>query len=346
MAEINGTEGDEYIPGTSGDNMIFGKGGNDTLKGGLGNDTLDGGPGADEFVFYDYGAEKLSENNELHVYSDHDGHNLIQNYDPESGDHTKYENENSDDNTIRINKPINTIGPTIGIANIEADNIFKSKSKNSSSKNVILEKSKNQKFTAKSSVSGAINDKVTDFKPTDSKDIDSIGNALNNKIDGNNGENFLVGGAGNDTLKGYQDQDILIGGTGKDKLKGGSGDDFLEGGSDRDTLIGGSGKDFLNGGSGSDKLIGHSGADIFAFSSPFDGVDKIKDFKSKEGDKIQIFARGFDIELDEYDRFSFDSSTNELLFDQGEIGGKASLLPLVSLQPDSNFNLNDDITII
>lgn len=336
---IKGTEESERKEGTSGNDEIFGYGGNDTLKGGLGNDTLDGGAGADMFVFYDKLYQGDNVNNELEVYSIHDGYNLIKNFDSESGDDIHYENENTQHQSPGDNKDPDPTPPT-NITNLT------SVAKRGSSKDAIVEKSNKEKVAAESSVNRVLDDKVDDLDLTGSKDIDGIGNALNNKIDGNNGENFLVGGAGNDQINGKKNQDILIGETGKDKLKGGSGDDFLEGGSDRDTLIGGSGKDFLNGGSGSDKLVGNSGADIFAFSSPSHGIDKIKDFKSKEGDKIHVFARGFDIELDEYDRFIFDSNTNELLFDQGEIGGKASLLPLASLQPDSNFNPNNDINII
>jgi Ca2+-binding RTX toxin-like protein len=61
-------------------------------------------------------------------------------------------------------------------------------------------------------------------------DIDGTGNALANRIAGNDDDNVLTGLAGNDTL---------IGGAGADQLLGGSGDDWLvaRGGSDR--LLGG-----------------------------------------------------------------------------------------------------------
>jgi hypothetical protein len=47
-----------------------------------------------------------------------------------------------------------------------------------------------------------------------------------------------------------------------------------------------------------------------------DEIVKIADFTYLEGDKIQIFATGFGIGLDEYNRFTFNSSTGALFFDQ------------------------------
>ncbi|MEO1378675.1 MAG: hypothetical protein AAFW70_31350, partial [Cyanobacteria bacterium J06635_10] len=100
---------------------------------------------------------------------------------------------------------------------------------------------------------------------------------------------------------------------------------------------------------GDDTLTGGAGADIFVLDSPFDGIDSITDFNSLEGDKIQISASGFGIELNEYDGFIFDSSTNELRFTQIETGENISSIfisVLVSLQPGSDFNPILDIDIV
>jgi Ca2+-binding RTX toxin-like protein len=75
--------------------------------------------------------------------------------------------------------------------------------------------------------------------------IDSIGNALNNRLQGNSGNNFLSGLGGNDNL---------IGGLGNDVLRGGEGNDILEGGEGDDNLNGEAGNDILNGGAGLDVL--------------------------------------------------------------------------------------------
>ncbi len=56
-------------------------------------------------------------------------------------------------------------------------------------------------------------------------DIDGTGNALNNVINGSEGDNNLSGGGGTDTINGNGGNDHLDGGAGADKLLGGAGDD-------------------------------------------------------------------------------------------------------------------------
>ncbi|WP_298189926.1 pre-peptidase C-terminal domain-containing protein [Novosphingobium sp.] len=92
------------------------------------------------------------------------------------------------------------------------------------------------------------------------------GNALNNTMTGNDGDNRLVGGAGNDTL---------IGGLGADRIMGGN---------DNDALYGNLGRDVLTGGAGADRFI---------FDTPGNtrlNADLITDFVSGT-DKL-VFARG------------------------------------------------------
>jgi hypothetical protein len=63
----------------------------------------------------------------------------------------------------------------------------------------------------------------------------ATGNALANKLVGNDGNDTLNGGGGNDTLDGKAASDRLIGGTGNDTLVWGVGD-TVDGGSGSDTL--------------------------------------------------------------------------------------------------------------
>ena len=65
--------------------------------------------------------------------------------------------------------------------------------------------------------------------------INAVGNALANKIDGNDGDNTLDGRGGDDELNGAAGNDSLIGGSGDDSLIGGPGDDTLVGGPGNDT---------------------------------------------------------------------------------------------------------------
>lgn len=70
-----------------------------------------------------------------------------------------------------------------------------------------------------------------------------VGNALANKLTGNNSDNALYGLQGNDKLFGNAGNDNLFGHDGDDILRGGAGNDFLIGEAGNDTLIGGAGND-------------------------------------------------------------------------------------------------------
>ncbi|HMX16603.1 MAG TPA: calcium-binding protein, partial [Rhodocyclaceae bacterium] len=65
----------------------------------------------------------------------------------------------------------------------------------------------------------------------------AIGNGDHNRIDGNDGANWLDGGVGNDTLNGYGGADVLFGGAGNDLLDGGRRADRMEGGLGDDTYV-------------------------------------------------------------------------------------------------------------
>ena len=148
-----------------------------------------------------------------------------------------------------------------------------------------------------------------------SENLILTGNELENQITGNTDNNLLFGDKGDDNLIGLQGNDIILGAVGNDTLAGGSGNDTL---------------------------TGHTGADTFVFSSPYDGSDSITDFNREEGDKIQISSTGFDIDLDDYSKFIFDTNSNQLLFELTP----SDLLPIANLQPEANFNPISGINIV
>ena len=73
---------------------------------------------------------------------------------------------------------------------------------------------------------------------------------------------------------------VKVGGGGADTINGTAGADLLIGGGGGDQLLGAGGNDILIGGLGTDTLTGGTGADLFHN----DGVDKVTDFHSAEGD--------------------------------------------------------------
>jgi len=74
------------------------------------------------------------------------------------------------------------------------------------------------------------------------------------------------------------------------ELHGGAGNDFLNGGA---------GNDLLDGGAGRDQITGGAGADRFRFSTPagfgIAQADRITDFRSQEGDRLEISRQAFGI---------------------------------------------------
>lgn len=330
--DIFGTKGSDTINGTSASESIFGLGGDDIIYGNEGYNALYGGTGDDSL----YGGEDFDQ-----LYGE-EGNDYLSGGNNRNELHGGAGNDTLDGSDGFSDTLIGGTGNDIYIVDDSA--IFSGFKGDIASQGLeddpITEDLDEGTDTVESPVSYVLGDNLENLLLTGSKDIDGVGNALDNQIDGNAGQNFLVGGDGNDLLRGYENNDILVGVAGSDTLAGGVGNDALNGGTGNDTLIGDAGEDTLTGG---------AGADIFIFSSPFDGIDSITDFNFEEGDKIQISAKGFGIEQDDYDSFIFDNSTNELWFEQLETGENTSSLSvsvLASLQPSSNFIPRLDITIV
>ena len=126
---------------------------------------------------------------------------------------------------------------------------------------------------------------------------------------GSNRNDSLNGTSFNDTLRGFNGRDTLIGYRGNDNLMGGNSSDRLSGGP---------GFDVLNGGRGSDRMWGGTGGDTFVFDSNDGRIDRIYDFRAKEGDKIRIDASRFGIGKNDYSGFDF-SPEKETLSLNGKV---------------------------
>jgi Ca2+-binding RTX toxin-like protein len=128
-------------------------------------------------------------------------------------------------------------------------------------------------------------------------------------MDAGAGRDVLLGGAGADVLVGGADNDGLHGQDGNDELNGGDGDDYMDGGAGNDTMYGGNGNDIIIGGAGADILFGQDGADTFVFGSVADSsaaaMDRIVDFNSAAGDRIDLSAIDADSTTAAKDGFTF-----------------------------------------
>jgi Ca2+-binding RTX toxin-like protein len=142
------------------------------------------------------------------------------------------------------------------------------------------------------------------------------GNSLNNVLYAGMGSNIINGGAGTDTVSyaygvaGTVGVRVSLattaaqatGGSGSDtllnveNLTGSNYADTLTGSTASNYLNGGAGNDVLTGGLGADKLTGGTGADRFDFNLLTEmGLtsttwDTITDFKTSEGDKIDLLG--------------------------------------------------------
>ncbi|MCR0984182.1 calcium-binding protein [Roseomonas populi] len=132
-----------------------------------------------------------------------------------------------------------------------------------------------------------------------------IGSSFDDTLYGGSGDDVLSGGSGNDTINGFAGANTLNGGAGNDTINGGSDNDRISGGTGIDILRGGDGSDRMDGGTGNDLLIGGGGADLLRGGDGADtfrynelaestrgGVDRVLDFSSAEGDKIDLSVFG------------------------------------------------------
>lgn len=116
-------------------------------------------------------------------------------------------------------------------------------------------------------------------------------------VTGSNAKDRYKGTEFVDTIQGGGGKDVLNGKGGADTIFGEDGADWLYGGGGGDTLDGGRGADRIVGGAGKDTQTGGNGADTFVFSKlSHVKNDRITDFKSGQGDQIEL--EGIDARTD------------------------------------------------
>ena len=176
-----------------------------------------------------------------------------------------------------------------------------------------------------------------------------IGNWIDNRIFGFNGNDNLSGGDGNDFINGNRDNDNVRGNGGNDTVRGGkqddiifgdSGNDLVAGDRENDTLSGGSGNDILRGGKNNDVVEGDSGADSIYGDKGNDTLRGGSDadifiFRAESGiDIIQDFEQGTDRLQFSSDIFSSSaqaiSSFSNAILDLGN-GNSVTLIGITSL---------------
>ncbi|BBD64196.1 hemolysin-type calcium-binding region [Nostoc commune NIES-4072] len=316
MTLINGTSGNDNLTGTPETDSIFGD---------LGDDTLDGLGGDDKFLFNNvidvlvFGSSNISD---LYVYST-DGFDIIKN--SSIGSIINIDPDNPNRKHGDNNRKVMTVSPLWETEFIDRITDTDTIQRISADKNIYGLKGNDVLYG-----NDNLGDNLKNLILTGSNDINSIGNDLDNRIEGNAGHNFLVGGDGNDYLLGYGDYDILVGEAGNDTLEGGAGNDFLNGGSGSDILVGGAGNNILT---------GNAGADTFVFNFRSEDIDIIKDFSNLESDKIQISTIGFG--ATSTNEFSYDNNTGALSFQGTQFAtleNKPNFIPTFDIELVEKFS--------
>ena len=236
--------------GNVGDNNISGNAGANLIIGGLGQDTLSGGAGNDTL--------NGSSGSDLMIGGDGSDTYYVDN----TGDVVTETNATSTDDTDYVHSYLSAY--TLGV-NVENGRIV---------------------TTSAASLTG---------------------NSLNNVLYAGVGSNVINGGSGTDTLSYAYGVSGLVGvevslATTEAQATGGSGSDILvdienlTGSAYADKLTGNTGANALSGGAGNDILTGGLGADRFYFNALDEmGLssttrDTIVDFKTSEGDKIDLLG--------------------------------------------------------
>jgi trimeric autotransporter adhesin len=219
---LNGGDGIDTLNGGADDDILNGGADNDFLDGGTGKNTLNGGDGNDTYIVAlttDIVKEEVNKGTADLVKSsiDYTLTASVENLEMMTG--AIKGTGNALGNTITGNDADNIIdggkGIDIMIGGLGNDTYIVSQAED-----VVTELDAGGDDTIKADFSynmtanNAAN--VENLLLTGGKNIDGIGNALDNKITGNGGSNALFGGLGNDTLDGKQGADTMRGGLGSD----------------------------------------------------------------------------------------------------------------------------------
>ena len=149
------------------------------------------------------------------------------------------------------------------------------------------------------------------------------GNAANNLLQGNGGDDYIVGREGRDTIAGNLGNDVIDGGAGNDLLNGNEGNDEIHGGLNNDQINGGDGDDALyafNGydriycGAGNDYAAGGNGTDLIFGGDGDDRLDgNAGNDRIRGGDGIDALYGGTGS-----DKLEGDKGNDELFGDGGD----------------------------
>lgn len=369
---IAGGIDDENFDGAGGADLIDGGEGNDVLTGGEGNDQLNGGAGNDRFIAQagdgddiidggegidTFDASNIRSSIEINLSTGlasglETGTDQLSGIENILGSRANDILTGDDDNNIIIGNQGNDIlrgsgGEDVLIGGNGADILDGGEGVDTASF-----------ATALNGVSLSLE---TGFGTQGEADGDQfiaieniLGSNFSDNISGDAGNNVLTLQNGNDRSDGGDGSDIIDGGAGNDVILGGEGNDQLSGSSGNDQLNGGAGNDILDGGTGSDDLTGGVGSDTYIWRRG-DGNDIIMElsdagsidtisilglasdrvfYESFRGDLTIITSDGERITVT--GQFSGDTSTGieEIIFEDGTVIDRNALENIAFSRPN------------
>lgn len=279
---IKGDAGDNRLEGNGGNDTLMGSAGEDYILGGAGDDSIDGGsntvPFSYDWAAYDAASGAVQVNLTTGKSAGADGLDTLTNIEAVSGSNFA--------DTLTGDANTNILRGNGGDDTIDGGDGYDIASFYRATGGVTVSLLTN----TSSGADGA--DKLVSIEGINGSQYNDTltGDANNNWIGGDGGDDSLVGGAGfdtanyhratggvtvnlaagrasgadgNDTLDGFENiagsllyADSLTGNDGSNWIEGNGGNDALFGGAGADTLLGGNGQDFIEGGLGNDSIDG------------------------------------------------------------------------------------------
>src|SRR6266581_4014316 len=277
IENLNGSEHDDILTGNAGNNFIFAGGGNDLLDGGLGNDTLNGGAGIDT-ASYASASGAIVANLATGLATGAAGADTllaIENLTGSAFNDTLTGDGNANvldggagNDTLDGGAGADTLIGGAGNDTFVRDGI---------GLDVVVEAANGGVDTVLSSSGYVLAANVENLILTGVANVVGGGNALDNTIMCNAGDNLLAGGAGVDTVS-YANAanavtvSLAIQGTTSPQNTFGAGTDTLvdfenlTGSNLNDTLTGDAGANTIIGGLGNDAMDGAAGVDTVSYA--------------------------------------------------------------------------------
>ncbi|HEY6093367.1 MAG TPA: VCBS domain-containing protein [Gallionellaceae bacterium] len=210
---LQGDMSDDYLSGDAGADTLVGGVGNDTLIGGDSDDTMCGGEGNDSYFVDNVGdvvTEMLNEGADTinstvsYMLGDNQESLVLAGIAAINGAGNALDNDltgNSANNILDGGAGADAMAGGLGNDTYLVDNV----------NDVIVEASGAGVDQVISSVDHTLSGNVEDLTLSGTKNLNGIGNGLDNVINGNEGNNVLVGMGGNDIINGGLGDDIIYG---------------------------------------------------------------------------------------------------------------------------------------